>query len=348
MSYINQHTISLFNKLFVKFFAFLFIILFSTCSSNASGNNNHEELSVLEQGRIYTEWFYSGSFEDLRDKFSEEMKNSLSINDLTILHDQVSEQLGIEIEVLNENVSSVQGYELYERIVRFSLYQGPIQVQWFLGESNYIYGFYIRPVPTEAPSEFLEYQTKTYLHLPFNNLWDVVWGGRTIQENYHAAYPDQRFAVDLLILNDGISHDNDGSKNEDYYCYDRPLFAPGDGIIAATENSVNDNNPGNLNPAQPLGNYIIINHGNGEFSFMAHFKKQSIVVNLGDIVEVGQLVGRCGNSGNSSEPHIHYHLQNTPIFNQGDGLPAQFQNYFADSIFIRRGELIRGQKVRNQ
>jgi murein DD-endopeptidase MepM/ murein hydrolase activator NlpD len=65
-------------------------------------------------------------------------------------------------------------------------------------------------------------------------------------------------------------------------------------------------------------------------------------------VQRGEVLGRCGNSGNSSEAHLHYHLQNTPEFNQGEGLPPQFQNYVADGQVVSRGEPIRGQKIRPQ
>ena len=90
--------------------------------------------------------------------------------------------------------------------------------EWALGQSSIIYGFFIRPIPSEAPSDFLDYQTKTNLRLPFNDLWDVVWGGRSIQDNYHAAYSDQRFASDFLIIKNGFTHIGDGATNEDYYC----------------------------------------------------------------------------------------------------------------------------------
>ncbi len=302
----------------------------------------------MEQSRIYTEWFYNNKLEELREKFSEEMKNALSLNDLGTFRTQITVQLGIEIEILDERVYSLAEYQIYERVARYDNYHGPIQVQWTLGQSNIIYGFFIRPVPTEAPSDYLEYQTKVNLRLPFDDLWTVVWGGRSIEDNYHAAYSDQRFAYDLLIINNGLSHSGDGSNNEDYYCFGKQLFAPGDGVVVASIDTVHDNSPGEMNPIQALGNYVIIDHGNDEYSFMVKLKKESIVVEVDDSLKAGQFIGLTGNSGNSSEPHLHYHLQNTAIFIQGEGLPAQFQNYIADGIEVSRGEPIRGQKVRNK
>ena len=61
----------------------------------------------------------------------------------------------------------------------------------------------------------------------------------------------------------------------------------------------------------------------------------------------GDVIGECGNSGRSSEPHLHYHMQNTPDIMNGEGLPAQFQNYYANDEVVRRGEPVRGERVRN-
>jgi murein DD-endopeptidase MepM/ murein hydrolase activator NlpD len=100
-----------------------------------------------------------------------------------------------------------------------------------------------------------------------------------------------------------------------------------------------------MNPDQPLGNYVVIDHQNGEYSFLAHLKQGSVAVQVGVRVEPGDLLGLCGNSGNSSEPHLHYHLQNAPGFPGGQGLPAQFQSYTADGVMVERGEPVRGQVV---
>jgi len=90
----------------------------------------------------------------------------------------------------------------------------------------------------------------------------------------------------------------------------------------------------------------MIDHLNGEYSMLAHFKKGTIIVSVGDIVIKGQEVGKAGNSGNSTGPHLHYHIQNTPEYLDGIGLPAQFLNYYADDVLIERGEPVKRQFVR--
>jgi murein DD-endopeptidase MepM/ murein hydrolase activator NlpD len=79
---------------------------------------------------------------------------------------------------------------------------------------------------------------------------------------------------------------------------------------------------------------------------LAHFKKGTIIVSVGETVVQGQEVGKAGNSGNSSGPHLHYQIQNTPDLLNGLGLPAQFIDYYEDDVFMERGEPVRGQIVR--
>ena len=98
----------------------------------------------------------------------------------------------------------------------------------------------------------------------------------------------------------------------------------------------------------PAGNLVIIDHGNSEYFFLAHLKLGSIKVKAGDKVQVGERIGNCGNSGNSPVPHLHIHMQNTPVLFEGEGLPMQFQNYVANRKFVNAGEPELGQTIRNK
>lgn len=202
-----------------------------------------------------------------------------------------------------------------------------------------------------AATEFLDYQTQTALHLPFAGEWYVYWGGRSVARNKHALARDQRFAYDFLILargRSGQSYRGSGENNTDYYCFGQPVYAPADGGVVRAENELPDNTPGEMNPKAVLGNCVILDHGCGEFSFFAHFRHGTVVVRAGERVRCGQLLAQCGNSGNSSEPHLHYHLQNTSVPFRGDGLPAFFVEYVADGKPVARGELGARQTVRSQ
>jgi murein DD-endopeptidase MepM/ murein hydrolase activator NlpD len=93
---------------------------------------------------------------------------------------------------------------------------------------------------------------------------------------------------------------------------------------------------------------VIIDHGNSEYSVLAHLKLGSVRVKVGQKVMPGTMIGRCGNSGNSPVPHLHIHLQNTPVIFGGEGLPMQFQDYVADKKPVSTGEPERGQIIRNK
>jgi murein DD-endopeptidase MepM/ murein hydrolase activator NlpD len=128
----------------------------------------------------------------------------------------------------------------------------------------------------------------------------------------------------LGVDENGKTHRGDGTKNEDYICFGRNILAPADGVVVEAIDGVRDNTPGSMNPYCLLGNCVVIQHRTNEFSVLAHFQHGSMAVKAGDQVKRGQLLGRCGNSGNSSEPHLHYHLQHSPIFQDALGIKIRF------------------------
>ena len=88
---------------------------------------------------------------------------------------------------------------------------------------------------------------------------------------------------------------------------------------------VRDNKPGSMNPYSAVGNAVFIEHNKRETSVLAHLKFGTIKVKVGDEVRAKQFIGFCGNSGNSSEPHLHYHLQDNPTMQEGKGIKCFFQ-----------------------
>lgn len=310
-----------------------------------------ERTAALERGRTLTGWFYEGNFSRLYGTFSAPYKAFVNPEQLAAFWQQVEDQIGDEVEVEREGVSRREGLLVYTRTATFDNFPGPIDVTWGLDARGEVALFAVTPQieeSTAAPSRRLDYRTKTALQLPVAGLWQVFWGGRTIAENYHAAFPDQRFALDLLVTRGGSSYRGDGAELSDYYCFGRPLYAPGTGVVVDTVSDLPDQAIGESDTEKALGNYVIIDHQNGEFSFLAHFRQGSVEVAVGERVEAGDAIGRCGNSGNSSEPHLHYHLQTDAVFHGaagGEGLPAQFLNYTADGRRVTRGEPVRGQII---
>ncbi len=197
-----------------------------------------------------------------------------------------------------------------------------LDIKVVLDEQDKIIGLWFLP---HAPTIPVPDRHLTALGLPFKGEWSVFWGGETKELNQHHDTPNQSFAFDFLIIDStGKTHKGDGKRNEDYFAFAQPVLAPADGDVTDVITGVRDNTPGSMNPYSALGNAVIIGHREHEVSIIAHFKHGSIHVKPGDKVKRGQSLGLCGNSGNSSEPHIHFHLQNTPIIQDGTGMRCMF------------------------
>jgi len=261
---------------------------------------------------------------------------------------QIAAQLGAEGKVENERVVPGIHMQIYTRLSEFSMV-GRCVTTLALNDQRQIAGFFVGPVPNPAESRHLEYKDKTKLSWPLQGLWLVYQGGRSVYDNYHAASGDQRFAYDIVGINEGKLYSGNGDKPEDFFGFGQPVFAPAAGTVVVAVDQYDDNpinKPSSTNPRQ--GNTIVIDHGNGEFSMMAHIKRGSVKVKVGDKIKTGQEIGRCGNSGNSPFPHLHYHLQTTPEWFKGDGLPVAFHAYLADGKPVEVGEPVRGQVIQEE
>ncbi len=147
---------------------------------------------------------------------------------------------------------------------------------------------------------------KTLLTMPFLGEWSVLQGNNG--EWTHKG--DGRYAWDFVVRDQPGSQLNGfGNRLEDYFAFGLPVFAPAPGMVFAVENRVIDNPPQTGNTEQNWGNYVIIDHQNGEYSEISHLKQDSVVVKPGQYLQRGELIGYCGNSGRSPVPHIHYQLQ---------------------------------------
>lgn len=167
---------------------------------------------------------------------------------------------------------------------------------------------------------------RTSFRLPFDGQWWVFWGGESKELNHHHDSASQRFAFDFLVVDEsGRTHQGEGKENKDYFAFGQPVLAPADGVVTDVINGVRDNTPGSMNPTFAGGNAVILMHCENEVSVLAHFQQGSIRVKCGDEVKRGQVLGLCGNSGNSSEPHVHFHVQNTPITQDATGLRCVFE-----------------------
>jgi len=154
----------------------------------------------------------------------------------------------------------------------------------------------------------------------------VLWGGSTEADNYHVTNQQQRRAADLVITDEeGSTHRGDGSHNAHYYCYGKPVLSVSAGRVAFAVDGVPDNVPGSMNGYMALGNAVFVANSDGTLALYAHLIRGSLQVKVGQAIEAGALLGRCGNSGRSSEPHLHFHLQDAEPVQEGWGVEAVFQ-----------------------
>jgi len=228
----------------------LLILNLNSYSQDKNGSKFKNEV-FIEKAREYTTKFYEKDFEDLYSKFSSEMKSEVSISYLNDFHAQLINDIGKEIKIINEKLDTIStSYIIYDRISTCDKYKAPIYIRWILNKQMVIYGFFINTIPREADSKYLDYKTKSGLSLPFKDEWFVFWGGRMKEDNNHTSYSSQRFAYDFVQTKDEKTHTGSGNKNEDYFCFGKPIFAPCDGKIIEIENQVEDNTPGKMNSYQ--------------------------------------------------------------------------------------------------
>lgn len=306
---------------------------------------------AMQAGRELSRLFLQGETDAVWARMSPQMQaalgNAVALADFRA---QVTRDLGEEQAVIDESSTAAEpGAHVYLRTARWSRLPTPILMQWAMDDTGQVAGFSVqaKPVatPEAAPSPYLDYQTRTRLRLPFDGHWYVVWGGHDIAQNYHAATPGQRFAYDLLKVVGDSSHRGDGQALEDYYCWNEKILAPADGTVLEAVDGLPDQAIGTRNTKAIAGNHVMLDLGNGEYAMLAHLRQGSVAVKAGQRVVAGQELGRCGNSGNTSEPHLHFHLQDAPEFGQGNGLPAFFEHYIADGEIVERGEPVRGQTI---
>lgn len=200
-----------------------------------------------------------------------------------------------------------------------------------------------------AFEEYVDESAKRYaqtgLSLPFEGTWYVFWGGETEAQNYHVTNRAQRGAYDFVVHEDGKSFRGRGERNEDYFAYGQPVLAPCDGVVVMVV-GVPDNAPGRTNPYYAPGNAVMVRSDAGEYVLVGHLVPGSPLVKVDQRVTKGQLLGRCGNSGNSSEPHVHLHVQDGPDLNRALGLWASFEGITVDGVRVDRTIPTRGQYVR--
>ena len=166
------------------------------------------------------------------------------------------------------------------------------------------------------------------ISLPFWGEWIVSQG----HDGKITHLGDWSKAFDFILLDDEMkSYYPPGNRVENYYCYNKPVLAPGNGTVELIIDNIEENAIFEVNTKENWGNSIVLNHGNGIFSQLSHLKSGDFRFKTGDFVKRGDVLSNCGNSGRSPEPHIHFQVQTIPK------VGARTLDYPIASYILRRG-----------
>ena len=192
-----------------------------------------------------------------------------------------------------------------------------------------------------------EFAQNKYI-FPLRGIWYAGYGA-SFHTGHRWAVPEE-FALDIAKVGEsGLSHKGDGTRFDDYYAYGADVLAAADGRVTSTANDQQEDPSAMQRPNETqeayfarlqkeqgerlakgltsiTGNYVMIDHGKNEYSLYAHLQPGSVRVHVGDQVKAGAVIGKLGSSGNSTEPHLHFHVCDKPDPLMCAGIPVNFSN----------------------
>jgi murein DD-endopeptidase MepM/ murein hydrolase activator NlpD len=192
-----------------------------------------------------------------------------------------------------------------------------------------------------------DFAKNTYI-FPLRGIW-FAGIGASLHTVHRWAIPEE-FALDIAKLGgDGLTHRGTGTRFDDYYGYGADVLAAADGRVIEAVNDQPEDTAAMQRPDETqeayftrlqkdqanrltkgtagiAGNYVMIDHGKSEYSFYAHLQPGSVRMHVGDQVKAGDVIGKLGSSGNSTEPHLHFHVCDKPDSLMSAGIPVNFSN----------------------
>lgn len=298
-----------------------------------------ESPAMATAAAAYEKNFNLGDFEAIYNQFSPEMQQALPRENAVPFLRSVWTQAGkiTDRELLIEEDGEARYKAVHERAV--------FELTLAVNEAGQLAGLLIRPYTEPVKSTLA--RNLTPMGLPFKGEWTVVWGGDTKEQNYHVETPAQKGAFDLVITDEKeSSYRTTGETNEDYYAFGQEIYAPCDAEVLQAVDGIMDNVPGEMNRWYVPGNSVMLKTANNEYILLAHFKQNSVTVKAGDRVKRGQLLGLCGNSGNSSEAHLHFHIQSAADFSRADGVKCYFDQLLVNGEMKENHSPVQNEKVK--
>ncbi|MFT5230161.1 MAG: hypothetical protein ACI825_000225 [Planctomycetota bacterium] len=312
------------------------IVLFTVMNANAIFAQSTAVDSVLTNLQIH---YNKGAYDKVIALISEDMLQKVPANAIENLLISFRRDLG---DLQSSTFQKKEGI-----VVVYSSYfeHGETTTSVAINDQNKIVGLLFKPAETNTTPNFT--RNSTPFLLPFKGEWFTFWGGNTKAQNYHVINKTQQGAFDFVILdkNDKM-FERSGTRNEDYFAFGKRLYAVCDAEVVEVITGVHDNPPGRMNPAQPFGNKVTLKTANNEFIVYAHLEEESIRVKKGDKVTRGQLLGNCGNSGNSSQPHLHFHLKDRAANFQAIGVTSYFQNSIVNGSLEKEYSPVKNDRIK--
>jgi len=294
------------------------------CASRSAAASDPSALRAVE----IVKGLYGAKRDEVYASFGDGFRRAISLEKVQRLVEQIETENGkwLAASYADEDPVDTPGWRSI-RVVSFYEH-GAAVYTITLDDKRVLRGLLVVPLAprdTRGPGPADDYVAKHAYALPASGAWYVDNGGRAAAGNGHVGNTQQWYGLDLVQHgSNGKSFTGEGTRNEDYLAFGQPVRAPADGTVVAVVDGVPDNVPGEMNGYIAPGNYVAIDHGDGETSFLAHIERGSFEVKPGAVVKAGDVLGRVGNSGNSSEPHIHWHLATDPRLEKGHGLPIRF------------------------
>ncbi len=192
--------------------------------------------------------------------------------------------------------------------------------------------------PQATPEQTLDYEVTARLRtkenhrtisLPFAGRWRV-WQGMNGRWTHQGLW---RYAYDFVLCDEeGQTYRHEGIQLTDYYAFQKPVLSPVAGWVTRVVNDLPDCAIGTVDHVHNWGNYILIYDQRGFYVEISHFAQNTITVKQGQWINQGALLGRCGNSGYSPQPHIHIQVQLTPELGAAT-VPFSFTNLLVNDLF---------------
>jgi len=326
----------LYNQLFTmkRILSSLLTLLFVSVAAAQTKNASIELIAAQFQNN-----YNEGTYESLFNLFNTDMQKSLPLPKAIVFFNGLKQGAGL---IKTMKFAKLQGSTYSRYITQFE--KALMTVDLAVDQDKKIAGFIVNPYKPDTTLK--PEQNSTLLAFPLKGSWKITWGGDTKEQNYHVESESQKNAFDIIKTDvSGKSYRNSGKLNTDYFAFGQEISAPCDGEVVLAINGVKDNTPGEMNSFDVGGNTVILKTTKNEYLVFCHLKHGSMLVKEGQQIKKGQLLGQVGNSGHSSEAHLHFHLQNKENMNTATGIKCFFDQLMVNGIMKSDYSPVRNDQV---